>query len=171
MDIKKYNEELRKNWRPNWLSSINELTSLDLQKRSWLDPKAPSPHWSFGEFMCSYFDDLGVENNYKDPLERGLLSQQEFEILRVWHEQLDKYEAPNKNNYAVQKILNDSKWLAIIEIGKQAKNNLGQIIDETERKILFEDINYLEFSQNIVAEKKMNNNSNFLKMLQSWFKK
>ncbi|MEZ4830058.1 MAG: hypothetical protein R3C61_27810 [Bacteroidia bacterium] len=142
MDSKKYNEDLREVWRPNWLTSINELTCLNLQKRSWLDTKASSPHWTYVEFMCCYFDGLAIDNNYKDPLERGLISLEEFEIIKDWHEQLDKYEEPNKDCYNVRKILDDPKWLEIIEIGLIAKSKLGQILNEVERQILFAKIDY-----------------------------
>ena len=45
-------------WRQRWLSSFNELTSIELQQKSWLDRFNKNSHWSFVEFMCSYFDNL-----------------------------------------------------------------------------------------------------------------
>ena len=145
MNNKIYNEDLKKVWRPNWLSRINELTSLELQKRSWLDNDAPSPHWSFVEFMCSYFDDLGVENAYKDPLVRGLLSKQEFDIIKEWHDVLDKYNSPNDDDYNVANILSDPKWLEILELGIVAKNNLAKVLSESERQFLTEEIDHRKY--------------------------
>ena len=53
-------------WRENWLISINELTDYNLQKTSWLNKETKSPHWSYVEFMCSYFNDLTLENGYEE---------------------------------------------------------------------------------------------------------
>jgi len=145
MDSENYNEELRKVWRPNWLSSINELTSLRLQKNSWLDKNAPSAHWTFVEFMCSYFDNLGIDDNYKDPLKRKLLSSEEFEIIRPWHEALDKYKSPKNNDYAVNKILEDPSWLEIIEVGIKVKNELSKILSDEEKNILLEEIDHRKY--------------------------
>lgn len=55
-------EELRRNWRTNWLSSIQEFADEDTQRRLWLDPTNGNPHYSFGEYVCCYFDDLGLSD-------------------------------------------------------------------------------------------------------------
>lgn len=145
MNTKEYNIELKLNWRQRWLSSINELTNFELQNSSWLNLKVRNPHWSFVEFMCSYFDDLVLENNYKDPLERKLISNQELEIIIEWHKNLDQYESPNKNDYDHLSILKDTKWLEIIQIGIVSKNELVKIIDKNERQFLTEKINYFDY--------------------------
>jgi hypothetical protein len=145
MNTEQYNLELRENWRPQWLSSINELTNFELQKLSWLDSKVRNPHWSFVEFMCSYFDDLGLDNNYKDPLQRGLLTNQEFEIIKNWHEELYKYKSLGNNDYDDIAILNDPEWLKILQIGLVAKNKLAEILSDFEKQILTEEINYLKY--------------------------
>src|SRR5690606_4008924 len=99
-------DEGKNAWRENWLSSINELTSIDLQRNSWLDKTHTNTHWSFVEFMCSYFDDLAIDNSYNYPLKKGWISNQEFEIVREWHELLDKYNSPKNNDYDHEAILN-----------------------------------------------------------------
>ncbi|MPM08933.1 hypothetical protein SDC9_55249 [bioreactor metagenome] len=134
-------------WRGNWLSCINELTSLNLQKQCWLDKTNTNPHWSFVEFMCCYFDDLAIEDNYKYPLENGWLAKQEFEIIKDWHESLGKYESPNNNDYDHQAILSDSRWLDILQMGLAMKSKLEAILDENERRILTENIYYTRFAQ------------------------
>ena len=135
----------KKLWRERWLGCINELTSLDLQKKSWLDMTQTNPHWSFVEFMCSYFDDLGIDDNYEYSIEKGWLTNNEFEIIKDWHEALDNYDSPKNDNHNPVSILNDPKWLAILQIGLIMKNKLSVTLNETEKKILTEEINYLNF--------------------------
>ena len=132
-------------WRGNWLSRINELTSFDLQKKSWLDKTHTNPHWSFIEFMCCYFDDLAIDNNYQYPLEKGWLTKKEFEIIKEWNEALDKYNSPKNNDYDHEAILNDSKWLEILRSGVTMKIKLAERLNEKETEILSEKINYLKF--------------------------
>lgn len=123
-------------WRERWLDCINELTSLDLQKKSWLDRTQTNPHWSFVEFMCSYFDDLAIDDNYKFLLEKYWLTNQEFEIIKDWHEALDKYVSPKNDDYDHAAILTDQKWLDILQIGLTMKRKLATILNEKEVKIL-----------------------------------
>lgn len=123
-------------WRENWLGCINELTSIELQKKTWLDINQTNPHWSFVEFMCCYFDDLYIDENYKNPLEKGWLTQQEFEIIANWHSALDKYKPLNNDDYDHIGILNDPKWLEIVKVGLLAKRELMVVLNEKERNIL-----------------------------------
>ena len=132
-------------WRERWLGCINELTSLDLQKKSWLDKTQTNPHWSFVEFMCSYFDDLGIDDNYKNPIDSGWLTDKEFEIIKDWHEALDKYDSPKNDDFDHAAILTDPKWLYILQSGLTMKNQLASVLNETEKKTLTEEINYLNF--------------------------
>ena len=132
-------------WRERWLCCINELTSLDLQRKSWLDRTHTNPHWSFVEFMCSYFDDLAIDENYKYQLDNSWITSQEFEIIKDWHEALDKYNSPKNDDYDHETILNDSKWLEILQSGVTIKSKLASTLNETEKNILTEEINYLNF--------------------------
>lgn len=132
-------------WRKRWLSSINELTSFDLQKKSWIDKTHSNPHWSFVEFMCSYFDDLAIDDNYKYQLDKGWVSKKEYEIIEDWHIALDKYNSPKNDNYDNEAILNDPNWLNILEIGIKTRKELAKTLNESERVFLTEEINYLKF--------------------------
>lgn len=132
-------------WRKRWLSSINELTSFDLQKKSWIDKTHSNPHWSFVEFMCSYFDDLAIDDNYKYQLDKGWVSKKEYEIIEDWHIALDKYNSPKNDNYDNEAILNDPNWLNILEIGIKTREELAKTLNESERVFLTEEINYLKF--------------------------
>ena len=123
-------------WRENWLHSINELTDLNVQKQSWLNEKLKSPHWSFAEFMCSYFDDLFGSLNYDHFVSENWITENEYLIIKDWHKKLDKYKSPSENEWADNLILNDKKWLKILKIGEVAKRNLAKILTENEKQIL-----------------------------------
>ena len=132
-------------WRERWLGCINELTSLELQRKSWLNRTNTNPHWSFVEFMCNYFNDLAIDENYKYQLDNNCITSQEFEIIKDWHAALDKYNSPKNDDYDHQAILNDSKWLEILKSGVTMKKKLAVRLNEKETKILTEKINYLKF--------------------------
>lgn len=137
--------EIKTIWRERWLNSINELTSLNLQKQSWLDKSHKNPHWSFVEFMCCYFDDLTLKDNYEYALKEGFVTRQEFEIIEPWHINLDNYQSPNNDDYDNCAILNDPEWLKIIATGVTAKSKLIEILSESEQKRLTVEINYKEY--------------------------
>jgi hypothetical protein len=59
------------------------LTSIDLQKASWLDKENTNPHWSFVEFICCYFDDLALDDNYKSEINEGFVSIEEYNLIRI----------------------------------------------------------------------------------------
>lgn len=132
-------------WRKRWLSSINELTSFDLQKKSWFDKTHSNPHWSFVEFMCSYFDDLAIDDNYKYQLDKGRVTKKEYELIEDWHIALDKYNSPKNDNFDNEAILNDPNWLNILEIGIKAKEELVKTLNESEIDFLTEEIDYLKY--------------------------
>ena len=69
-------------WRNRWLRCVNELTSFELQQKSWVDKSNTNPYWSFVEFMCSYFDDLGIDNQYDYQLKENWITKNEFEIIQ-----------------------------------------------------------------------------------------
>lgn len=131
-------------WRNRWLSCINELTSLELQRESWLDKTNSNPHWSFVEFMCSYFDDLGIDNSYKYQLKEDWISKNEFEIIKMWHDLLDKYDPPTNDDYDVEAILEDKEWQLIVIEGQNAKSELSKSLSEEENQILIEEIDYTQ---------------------------
>ena len=136
--------EQKINWRKRWLSSINELTSIELQKSSWLDKSNTNPHWSFTEFMCCYFDDLSLDNNYQDQLKISWISEQEFKLIKEWHIALDKYESPTDDDDR-ESILEDKKWLEIVNLGVIAKQELIKYLNIEELNILTEKIDYRRF--------------------------
>lgn len=60
--------------------------------------------------MCCYFDDLGIENNYKYKLADGWISEREFKSIKLWHELLYKYDSPTNDDYDAAGILADKEW-------------------------------------------------------------
>ena len=126
----------REMWRERWLDSINELTSLDLQIKSWLDKEDTNPHWSFVEFMCTYFDDLFLRDNYQYVFNNAWITGQEFGIIREWHEALDEYNSPDNDDYGNGAILNDQKWLAIVNMGQTVREKLKIVLMADEIRIL-----------------------------------
>jgi hypothetical protein len=132
-------------WRNRWLSCINELTSLELQRKSWLDKSNTNPHWTFVEFMCSYIDDLGIDNNYKYQLNEGWILKSEYEIIKSWNELLNKYNSPTNDDYDVEAILADKDWQLIVKEGQKAKNELSKILNEEENQILIEEIDHTKY--------------------------
>ncbi len=135
-------ELTRELWRENWLSSVNELTSLDLQLHSWLDNKQPNPHWSYVEFVNCYFDTVAYP--YQWYLDKNWISPEEYEIICDWHESLNNYQEPK---WCHEVILKDENWLSIVEKGAKAKDELSQLLNSHEREILLEDIDYLKINE------------------------
>jgi hypothetical protein len=117
-------EELRELWRVRWKASIEELTSLEHQRETWLDAAKPSVHYTFVEFMCCYFDDLLCGLSYSQIVENGYVSEQEMAILIEWHNALDGYNSPQNDDYDDATILNDPKWLRIVALGAIAWEKL-----------------------------------------------
>uniref|UniRef100_UPI00404ADE48 hypothetical protein n=1 Tax=Flavobacterium sp. TaxID=239 RepID=UPI00404ADE48 len=111
-------------WRERWLVSINELTSIDLQKKFWLMKDNENPHWTFVEFICCYFDDLSLDDDYFDVLKCNWVSVEEFEILKKWHFELKSYNSPNDDDYNHELILTDKKWVELVEFGKKVNEEL-----------------------------------------------
>ncbi|MBD3584038.1 hypothetical protein [Flavobacterium selenitireducens] len=134
-------DETKKNWRKNWLLSINELTSIGLQQISWTNISLKSPHWTFVEFISSYFDDLALSENYHDEISRDLVSLDEYKIIENWHKSLSKYQPPKSDYSGHYSILIDPEWNKIVEFGKQSKIKLAEIVSFEEREILLSNLN------------------------------
>ncbi len=137
-------DEQRNYWRQLWLQAIYELTSMEFQKKKWLDNENENPHYSFGEFMNSYFDDTLSDFDYSHYIGIDWISQQEYEMLKEWHSELHKYETPNNDDYDEKAILDDIKWIEIVKKGEQAREKLFETLNETEKKYLMDENNKLD---------------------------
>jgi hypothetical protein len=133
-----YIAEIRPQWRRTWLERIAEFSDYDLQRRSWFgSPEYNSPHWSFVEWMCTYFDDISLSSGYAGFVEDGLVSQDEADIVRDFHAAADAYTPPNGDDYDHSVILSDPAWLNVVSLADEARLRLLEILAEpSERTIL-----------------------------------
>jgi len=134
--------ELRKNWRRNWLSCIEEFANYDMQKATWLNLRNTNPHYGFVEYIECYFDDLtlnGPNRGYEALVREGLLTLAEAEAVSDFHATADKYEPPNNDDYDHATILADPKWLEVVASARSARERLSVILtNPDELKDLYE---------------------------------
>lgn len=133
------NRELRRNWRTNWLNSIQEFADDALQRRLWLDRTNTNPHFSFVEYMCCYFDGLRLsDGGYEWALSQNLISRDEVAAVAQFHQTADNYESPT-NDYDHEAILADPRWSEVVQAAKRSQAVLvGLIQDPRERQLLLE---------------------------------
>lgn len=134
--------ELRRNWRSQWLASIQQFADIETQRKKWLDPANTNPHWSFIEYMCCYFDDIGLNDGglgYEGWVLEGLATRDEVEAVQRFHALADAYKAPNGDDYDDKAILEDPQWADVVGAAKEAQQRLAQLItDPAELKLLLE---------------------------------
>jgi hypothetical protein len=132
------NLELRRNWRTNWLSSIQEFADDETQRRLWLDAGNTNPHFSFVEYVSSYFDDLGLsDGGYEWAMCEGLVSDAEVRAVADFHANAAAY-AP-VDCYDHQAILVDPKWAEVVAEAQRAQSALsGLIADPHELRLLIQ---------------------------------
>ena len=130
-------QELRRNWRTNWLSSVREFADDETQRRVWLDPFNANPHNTFVEYMCCYFDDLALsDGGYTRAVEQGLLSEHEAEAVADFHRKAAAYHSPT-DDYDNQAILADPNWAEVVTAAQNAQATLLKSIeDPPERRYL-----------------------------------
>lgn len=128
----------RKVWRLNWLGALGSLANIEMQQR-WRDQSIRNPAWSYVEFMCKYFDDLGwSEDGYEEKIRSGFVTRDEHDCIRDFHISLDSYKEPN-GEHDQSAILSDPAWLKIVELGRHSIIELGKLISDPKEKIaLFE---------------------------------
>ncbi|HIC32180.1 MAG TPA: hypothetical protein EYO76_09705 [Flavobacteriaceae bacterium] len=123
-------------WRKNWILIIKDLTNLEYQKQTWLNPDNKSSYYSFVEFMCSYFDDLDLDDGYEKSIRYEFVTQKEYNSISKWHKLLSEYNSPNNNDYDHKAILNDKNWINIVELGKISLLGLKPNLNKFERGML-----------------------------------
>jgi hypothetical protein len=124
-------EELRRWWRMQWLTSIQAFADSETQKVRWLDPGEGNPHYSFVECMCWYFDDayLCEEDAYQKRQERGQVSIAEVEAVADFHRLASAYDPPEDDHYAIAAILNDPAWQEVVVAAQAAQQALLSLLD------------------------------------------
>jgi hypothetical protein len=119
--------------RRHWLASVQEVSDLALQRRTWLDPTNRNPHWSYTEFTCSYPDDSQLARAHSE----GWLTKSELDILIELRRMIGAYSAPAGDDYNNAAILDDPAWRQVVEAAEQARQQLlTAIANHDERQIL-----------------------------------
>ena len=133
-----YLAEIRPTWRRNWLESIAEFANFDLQKKSWLGgPEYNSPYWSYGEWVCRYFDDYSLSSGYEGFITDGLVSRDEADAVQEFHVAADSYKPPGGDSNNHQAILADPAWHHVVALATSARLGLLTIVTaEEERDVL-----------------------------------
>jgi hypothetical protein len=126
--------DLRLVWRRNWLICLGQFADKNLQQRTWLDPKNRNPHWSYIEFMCSYFDDTLRSHSYDWAIAEGLVTKQEAAAVAPLHELLVRHEAPGGDDYDNDRILNDPAWHEIVEAANRSIRDLTPLLEDPHEK-------------------------------------
>lgn len=124
--------DVRATWRANWLSSIQELADLGMQRATWLNPHSGNPHYSFVEYVESYFSDLALAKDwggYAARIKEHLLSQDEAAAVSQLHAVFESYEPP-ADWFDHHSILEDPKWLRVVDAAQAAQARLATIIDD-----------------------------------------
>lgn len=103
----------------------------------WLDPKNTNPHWSYVEFMCSYFNDVLHDRTYAELVAQDLVSAAEAALIEPLHALLDKHEAPDGNDWNAAGVLADPAWQTVIIEAAAANARLARLLtDPAERDAL-----------------------------------
>ena len=128
--------DVRSAWRQNWLGSLQELADFDIQKRAWLNPTNANPHYSYVEYVASYFDDLqlAARDGYASAVEEGLLTPAEASAVADFHARFDAYVDLGHSDPKV--ILADPQWLGVVEAARSAQAGLLVLLEDGAEKAL-----------------------------------
>lgn len=129
-------QDVRPAWRQVWLQSLQEIADLDIQRRTWLNPDNANPHYSYVEYVASYFDDLGLASadGYSAPIGEGLLSAAEAASVADFHTRFDAYV--QDGCWDPETILADPKWLEVVEAARSAQARLLLLLGSEEEKVM-----------------------------------
>jgi hypothetical protein len=104
------------------------IADLDHQRRTWLNPPTPSPHWSFVEFRECF----PKVDQLDDAKRRGFLSDAEHAIMTGVHDALSpqSYKPPGGKEYDHEAILADPAWRAVAAKADAARRRLLELTDD-----------------------------------------
>jgi hypothetical protein len=119
-------KETQSTLRRQWFSSVKEISDIELQRRTWLDPTNRNPHWSYIEFCCSY----PAADQLHDGRHKGYLRADEFELLQELRDALTAHKAPGGNDYDNAVVLNDPAWLSVVVLAKHTRQKLLAVVDD-----------------------------------------
>ncbi|HZK92630.1 MAG TPA: hypothetical protein VFC67_00380 [Prolixibacteraceae bacterium] len=124
-------------WRQNWLDAIQDMTSNELQKKSWIILANNGSYWSYVNFISYYFSEMlfGFDNKYRIN-EEDCPSKQEYEIIKEWRHLLKNYVPPKEDDSNSTAPLNDKNGLSIFNSELIAKQKLTLVIPESDKMYL-----------------------------------
>ena len=123
-------DELIKNVRQRWLSSLFEFSHINFQKKAWLEGTVENYVGDYNEAICQYFDDLDLSSGFEKFVEDGFASQSEYNILKEFHTALCSYtEKPEKQNLSDRNILRDNEWIQLTKLAHTNWNQLKEMAD------------------------------------------
>ncbi len=108
---------------------IEELSSVDLQKKMWLNQNNDTGCISsYAELMCSLYDDCLLELVLKKAMEKYGHSNNALNELYKLDSLLNDYEEPYRNGYIDDElIIKDSNWQVIVRQAQRVLANWNQI--------------------------------------------
>ncbi|HTT81318.1 MAG TPA: hypothetical protein VMF86_16725 [Stellaceae bacterium] len=116
--------EVGKQLRQNWFQSVQELSDLELQRRTWLNTSNTNPHWSYIEFVECY----PLPDQLEDALDQGWLSRREFEVLTELGRLVGLHAAPSGDDFNNAAVLDDPAWHRVAAAAARAKQLLLPLI-------------------------------------------
>jgi hypothetical protein len=115
--------ESRNTWRTNWIDSLEFFADRTFQEDLW-SGKVKSAIDCYPEAISAYFDQLNLQDDYEWALQEALLSNEEFDAVKDFHEKLVKYTPPNEDPWNYRAILKDSNWYLVCDAAKEALEKL-----------------------------------------------
>ena len=108
---------------------IEELSSVDLQEKMWLNRNNDTGRISsYAELMCSLYDDLNLELVLRKVMEKYGHSNNALNELYKLSTLLDNYEEPYTNGHIEDElIIKDSNWQLIVKQAQTVLANWNQI--------------------------------------------
>jgi len=127
------NSELRHNIRARWIDSIFGLAHIEFQKRLWIEQSYTDHVGDFGDLIVEYFNMLSLEEGYSKLIVNGIVTQQEADLFKDFHEQLDSYtKRPDKLALKNKSILKDPEWIALTYLAMKNWESLKTVITNSE---------------------------------------
>jgi hypothetical protein len=123
--------DIVKNIRRSWLKSIFEFAHQEFQHRLWVQADYPDIIGNYTEAICTYFDDLNLDEGYKDFIKDGIIDQVDYSIIAEFHNELEKYtDKPDKKNLSDKHVLLDPEWRILTSIAKSTWDKLKIVISD-----------------------------------------
>ncbi|MES2652717.1 MAG: hypothetical protein V4663_13325 [Bacteroidota bacterium] len=131
--------------RKRWIETLFQFSHIEYQKQSWAGQYENHVN-DYTEMVCSYFDDLNLDDGYLKFMEDGLTSDVEVNIWSSFHSNLNAYTSKIENmKPSDQEIIKDSQWIELTNLAKlswdEFKKNLRsdaekQMVSDIEKQYL-----------------------------------